>query len=346
MKLSPKKILIVRTDRIGDVLLSTPVIKVLRDNFPSAHIAVMVSPYARDILEGNPHLDEVIIYDKDSQHRSWKTSMRFAGSLREKKFDLAIILHPTNRAHLITFFAGIPRRVGYDRKLGFLLTDRIKHRKQLGEKHELEYSLDLIRYLGIEPKDKTTFMPIKSESEKWVGLILGQAGIKETDRLLAVHPGASCISKLWPTERFAEIADRMADKYGFKILIVAGPNDANLAGKVAGGIHCKAVNLAGKTSVSQLASVFKRCSLLISNDSGPVHIAAAVGTPVIAIFGRNQKGLSPRRWGPIGEKSHFLHTENGCLECLAHNCTRGFACIMAISVEEVLKTAESILNDR
>jgi heptosyltransferase-2 len=339
-----KRILIVRTDRIGDVLLSTPVIKALRVQYPQAYIAMMVSPYAKDIVEGNPYLDEVVIYDKDGRHKSWISSVRFALGIKKKRFDLAVVLHPTNRVHLVTFFAGIPRRIGYDRKLGFLLTDRIKHTKQYGEKHESEYNLDLLRCLDIYPQDRDLFMPIRPESEEQVEGLFKQKGIKESDGLLALHPGASCPSKIWPNERFAEVSDRLIDNYGFKVLIIAGPRDMALAESVIKHMRHPAVNLAGKTSVSQLASVLKRCRLFISNDSGPVHIASAVGTPVISIFGRNQKGLSPKRWGPLGIKDKVLHREVGCIECLAHNCAKGFICLKAITVEDVLRLADSILR--
>ena len=340
-----ERILIVRTDRIGDVLLSTPVIKALRDNYPKAHIAMIVSPYAKDIVDGNPYLDEVIIYDKDATHRGWIASMNFAGDLRKKKFDLGLILHPTNRAHLIAFFSGIPKRVGFNRKFGFLLTDQVEHTKQLGAKHELEYSLDLVRRLGIEPRDKSLFMPIKPESEKWVSELFLREKINQTDKLLAIHPGASCPSKVWSNERFAWVADKLIAKYKFKVLIVAGPKDAGLARNVAENMHESVINLAGETSVSQLASLLKRCQLFISNDSGPVHIASALGVPVISIFGRAQQGLSPVRWGPLGLKGRFLHKEAGCVQCLAHNCVKEFACLKAISVEDVLSAADALLNE-
>lgn len=339
-----KRILIVRTDRIGDVLLSTPVIKAMRDSYPYAYIAMMVSPNALDTVDGNPYLDEVIVYDKDAKHKGPRSSIKFAHNLKKKRFDLAIILHPTNRVHLVTFFAGIPRRIGYDRKLGILLTDRIKHTKQLGEKHELEYNLDLVRYLGIEPKDKDLFMPIKPESEKWVEGLFRQEGIKNHDRLLAIHPGASCPSKIWPDERFAEVADRLAEKYGFKVLVMAGPKDTTLAQNVIKYMHHPAINLAGKISVAQLASVLKRCRLFISNDSGPVHVSSAIGTPVISIFGRSQKGLSPKRWGPLGKNDRIAHKIVGCVECLAHNCIRDFACLKAVTADYVLNAADSILT--
>lgn len=339
-----KRILIARTDRIGDVLLSTPVIKALRDEYPTAYLAMVVSPYAKDIIEGNPYVDEAIIYDKDALHKSWRRSMRFARNLRKKRFDVAIILHPINRMHLIAFFSGIKRRIGYNRKLGFLLTDRVEHTKQLGERHELEYSLDLLKPLGIEPKDKSTFMPVKNESEEWAKRLFAQEGIKGTDRLLAINPGASCPSKIWPPQRFSEVADRLTEKYGFKVLLVGGSKDLTVAVQVYRNMHKPAINLVGLTSVSQLASILKCCNLFISNDSGPVHIACALNIPVISIFGRSQKGLSPRRWGPRGENAHVIHKSVGCVECLAHNCVKGFACLKAVSVSDVLELADIIMK--
>ncbi|MFH0762820.1 MAG: lipopolysaccharide heptosyltransferase II [Candidatus Omnitrophota bacterium] len=339
-----KRILIVRTDRIGDVLLSTPVVRALREAYPNAYIAMMVSAYTKDIADGNPWLDEAIIYDKDTRHKGWLSSLKFSLALGRKKFELAVILHPTNRVHLVTFFSGIPARIGYGRKLGFLLTERIKHTKQLGRKHEAEYNLDILRHLGIQAVDKSLFMPVKPAAEEWVKQVLGENGISDDDKILAVHPGASCPSKVWPNERFAEAADRLAEEYKFKVLVIAGPKDIAQAQAVIKKMRTPALNLAGRTSVSQLAAVLKKCRLFISNDSGPVHIASAVGTPVISIFGRAQAGLSPKRWGPLGAKDKVLHKSAGCIECLAHNCVREFACLKAITVDDVLHAAELILK--
>jgi heptosyltransferase-1 len=127
-------------------------------------------------------------------------------------------------------------------------------------------------------------------------------------------------------------------------VVIAGPKDMATAEKVLGQMRHPAINLACKTSVSQLASLLKRCRLFISNDSGPVHIASSLGVPVISIFGRNQRGLSPVRWGPVGEKDKALHKEIGCIECLAHNCKKEFACLKAITVSDVLAAADAILK--
>jgi len=339
-----QRILISRTDRIGDVLLSTPVIKALREKFPQAYIAMLVAPYARDIVEGNPYLDEVIVYDKDGKHKSWWRSIKFAGRLKKKKFDLAVILHPSNRLHLITFLAGIPRRLGYNRKLGFLVNLRKEHKKQEGRKHEAEYNLELLFALGISGNPHDLFMPIRQDSENYVEELFRKEGISQTDKILAINPGASCPSKIWPAENFARVAEKLVGLHNFKVLILGGPKETDLADKLVREIKSKAINLAGKTSVSQLASILKRCSLFISNDSGPVHIASAIGVPVVSIFGRNQPGLSPRRWGPLGKADKYLHKDVGCIQCLAHNCEKEFTCLKAITVEDVIKAAESILK--
>ncbi len=339
-----KRILVVRTDRIGDVLLSTPAIKALRKRFPQSHIAVMVRPYARDIVLGNPYLDELIIYDKyGSQHSLWQ-SIKFALGLRRKKFDLALVLHPTNRVHLVTYLAGIKRRVGFNRKLGFLLTDKIEHKKQEGRKHEREYTLDLLRFLKIEAEEKRLFMPLRKDSEIYIEKFLAEQGVERQDKLIAVHPGASCPSKLWPVERFAEVAERLAAEFKVKVVVAAGPDDLAIGKGLIGLAHCACIDAGGKTTLSQLASLLKRCSLFISNDSGPVHIASALDVPVVAIFGRAQSGLSPERWRPTGKDGMVLHKDVGCKHCLAHNCRKGFACLKAISVEEVLSAARKLLN--
>ncbi|MFA5092645.1 MAG: lipopolysaccharide heptosyltransferase II [Candidatus Omnitrophota bacterium] len=343
---SQHRILISRTDRLGDVVLSTPVVKALREKFPQAYIAMMVAPCARDVVDGNPYLDEVIIYDKDGKHKSWLRTLKFANNLAKRKFDLAIILHPTNRVHLLISLARIPQRLGYNRKLGFLLNCRKLHLKQEGIRHEAEYNLDLISDLGVTGSAQDLFMPLKQESERYVSELLSQAGFTQKDKILAINPGASCPSKVWSTQRFAQVCEKLVSLYNFKILILGGPKEMQLANKIEVEYKgsAKILNLVGKTSVSQLASLLKRCTLFISNDSGPVHIASALGTPVISIFGRNQPGLSPKRWGPLGKRDKYLHKDIGCMQCLAHNCTKEFACLKAITVEDVVSAAESILK--
>jgi heptosyltransferase-2 len=326
------------------VILSTPVIKNLRKIFPSSYIAFMCRPYTKEILEGNPYLDEVVVYDKYGKHKSIWSSIKFSFLLRKKKFDWAIILHPTNRVHLITFFAGIPFRVGWDKKLGFLLTKRIPHTKHEGKKHELEYTLDILRELKLPILDKTTYFPIKEEIEKKVNSLLESLGVKIKEKLIVIHPSASCPSKRWPQEYFSSLVKMLKEKFAYKIAVICAKNEEVYGEKVVK--DNEVIDLRGKLSISELGALFRRCVLFISNDSGPVHIAWTLKVPVISIFGRRDKGLSSIRWRPLGENSVYLHKNVGCKICLAHNCQKGFLCLKAITPQEVMEKAIYLLNNR
>ncbi|MBI4335285.1 MAG: glycosyltransferase family 9 protein [Candidatus Omnitrophica bacterium] len=340
-----KRILIVRTDRIGDVVLSTPVIKALKKAYPLAFIAMMVAPRARDIVKGNPYLDEVLVFDK-VRYGGFFGTLRFAATLKKRHFDTALVLHPTQRVHAILWLAGIQRRIGLDKKWGFLLTEKLPHTKQFGQRHEVDYNLDMLRSLGVETNDRELLVPINDEDKSRVMSILKRNGIGEDDDFVVIHPAASCASKRWPCERFAAVGDRIAGRFHKKIIIVAGATDRDFGGRTAEAMDEEALDLSGDLSIGELAALLERASLLVSNDSGPVHIAVALGIPVVAIFGRNQPGLSSKRWGPIGRHDIILHKDAGCVECLAHNCKIGFRCLLAIEPEEVVEAAEKLLLRR
>jgi ADP-heptose:LPS heptosyltransferase len=159
-----------------------------------------------------------------------------------------------------------------------------------------------------------------------------------------VHAGASCPSKRWPPQRFAQAADLLSEKYGADIVVVGGKGTEEISRKVISSMKRKAFDVTGKLSLGALAELLLRSRLFVSNDSGPVHVAVAVGTPVVAIFGRKDPGLSPRRWGPLGPRDIVLHKDVGCVKCLAHNCDKGFKCLTAVTVEDVVRAAEKILG--
>lgn len=340
-----KRILITRTDRMGDVVLSLPAIKAVKEAFPSAHITVMVQPRMDDLLKGNPHIDEVIVYDKNKKHKGILRNIGFVSQLRSKKFDAALIFHTTKRINLLCFLAGIPRRIGYARgKADFLLTDRLENAKKAGEKHEAEYSLDILRYLGIAPEFSNPVIYVSAEDEKKAEDILKGLGIAPGEKFVILHPGASCVSKMWPLENFARTGDMLIENLKIKVMINLAPSQTGLGEKVKGMMKNKPVFYCEPTTLGELAALFKRAGLVISNDSGPAHVASAVGIPVISIFGRNQKGLSPVRWMPLGNKAIAVHKDVGCTECPAHNCKKGFLCLKAITPEEILKEAKKLLE--
>lgn len=337
----PKKILIIRTDRLGDVILSTPVIKNLRNFYPDSHIAFMVRPYTKAIVENNPYLNEVIVYDKNDKHKSIISSIKFCLELRKKKFDVAYILNPTNRANLIAFFAGIPKRIGLNRKFGRLLNHPIPDKKHEGKKHELDYTLGILEAAGIPVTEKNMYFPIEKISEEKIENLLLQHQIKDND-FVVLHPSASCPSKRWPQENFIALAKLINEKTKLKITVISAENEKKFSKELTKekGI----IDFRGILSVSDTGSLLKRTKLFVSNDSGPVHIAASLNTPVISIFGRNDPGLSPKRWRPLGEKSFYIHKPNSCENCLAHNCLKGFLCLKSITPEDVFALILKILG--
>ena len=340
-----KRILITRTDRMGDAVLSLPAIKAARKAFSKAYIAVMVQPRIDGLLKGNPDIDEVIVYDKNKKHKGIAGNIGFIRELGTKKFDTALILHTTKRVNLICFLAGIPKRIGYARgKADFLLTDKIVYTKKTGEKHEAEYSLDILKYLGAETEFSNPVIYVQEDDEKKAGELLKNLGIGAGEKFAILHPGASCVSKMWPLERFAKTGDILIRDLKIKVMINLAPDQATLGEKVRGMMKNNPIFLCEPATLGELAALFKKASLVISNDSGPVHVAAGVGTPVISIFGRNQKGLSPVRWRPLGDKAIAIHKDVGCTECLAHDCKKDFLCLKAITAEEVFKEARKLLS--
>lgn len=336
----PPRILIVRTDRIGDVVLSTPVIRNLRRAYPGAYLGMMVRPEHRELVEGNPDLNAVILYDKSGPEKGIAGTLRFARRLREHRFNAALILHSTHRVILVTWLAGIRRRIGYARRLPRLLTDAVPYVKREGNRHELEYNCDLLRFLDVKPEERTLFVPTHPGQEAKVREFLQREGIDGGQPLVILHPGASCPSKRWPAARFAAVGDRLTREAGARVVVITGPDGLAQGEAVLRGMREKAVNALARFSLGELVCLFRRAACVVSNDSGPVHLAGAAGAPVVSIFGRWGGGLSPTRWGPTGPHSVVLHHDIGCRPCLAHGCTIGFICLEAVTVEEVMAAVQ------
>ena len=302
-----KNILIVRTDRIGDVVLTTPVIKALRETYPDSKISILVAPATCDLVDGNICLDDVLVDDRGGAHKGLSGFIKLIKLLRQRTFDCALVLHTKKRTNLTCFLSKIPVRIGYkNNKFGFLLNRPVTDVRRTGEKHEAQYCLDVLKEIGIECHDMDIDLPVKEDALRWVDQFRREHNISEYDRLMAIHPGASDPSKRWPENRFAELIDALVDQYRAKIVMVGAADTDLIAKEIISLSKNEAVNLAGKTTVGQLAGLLMGCDLLVSNDSGPVHVAAGVGTPVVSIFTRNQPGINPERWRPLGEKARVV----------------------------------------
>jgi lipopolysaccharide heptosyltransferase II len=342
----PPRILVTRTDRIGDLVLSTPVFGQLRKKFPDAWIAGLTFPENRGVIEGNPFLDECLFYDKSGSERGGWATLQFSRKLRQKKFDVILHLHATNRMHLVGWLAGIPVRIGWRRKCAWALTHSREDIKKEGKKHEAEYNFDLLEFLGVEPPDfPEVFFPLPPKAEMSLAELLRHHGIPDTGGpRVILNPSASCPSKRWPAERFADLAALLRETYGAVLMMIGSRRDRCFNERVAGLCRVPLYDFSGRLSLPMLGWLLKKSALLISNDSGPVHIASAVGTPVISIFGRKQSGLSPVRWRPLGKKSQVVWKDIGCVVCLAHRCQINFLCLEAVSAEEVFGVAGRFLT--
>lgn len=341
---NPQRILVTRTDRIGDLVVSTPVFKALRERFPSARIEAVIFLENRELLEGNPYLDEVILYDKKGSERGVIGNLRFAARLRKKRFDLVIHLHATHRMHQAAFLAGIPARIGWTRRSPRLLTHGFRDVKSEGQKHEAEYNFELLRPLGIEPPQNfELYAPALPKYEASLNELTASLGVPGNRPWIVINPSSSCPSKMWPAVKFSELIAMLGQKFSPVILVMGSARDRALAERILkAAAYPDAFDFTGRLTLGTLSALLKKAALLISNDSGPVHMASAVGTPVISIFGRNQPGLSPVRWRPLGAQSRVLWKDVGCHPCLAHNCRIHFLCLDVISVEDVINAASDL----
>ncbi len=345
MKPDFKRILVVRTDRVGDVVLTIPALTLIRKNYPKSHIAVLVAPATKDIVNGHPDIDEVIVYDKDYEHKGIFGFWKMKNLLQSKKFDVTMVYHTKQRTNLLCFLAGIPRRIGYhNQKYGFLLTDKIFDDRPQGIRHESEYCLEILKQLGLSIDDQCPmpYMPIKEQARQWVKQFYKTNNIEEKDRLIAIHPGGSDYTKRWPREKFAELINQMGEKYPYLYVLVGSKEVEKIARTIQSLAKVPLINAVGQTSIAQLAALLERCQLLISNDSGPVHVATAVGTPVISIFGQRRRGISVTRWHPLGSKDIAIEKEIEKWEDKTRESS--YAALQAIETEEVLRVVERMLT--
>ncbi len=337
-----EKILFVRTDRIGDVIVSTPALRALRKTYPQAWISVMVSPLTRQAVECNPDINEVLVFDKKAG--LW-SQFQFLRRLRARCFDVAIIAHCTNWVNWLAFLARIPRRIGYARRAGYLLTQALPNTKVLGEKHEADYILDLVKCVGVTHVERRLVFNYDETDLNFAKVMLKKMGLGEGRPVIAVHAGSRVPSRQWPREYYALLVQRLVREHDARVVLVGGTETMAVSREIVpAGLEEKVVDLTGLLNLRELGSVVSQCALLVSNDSGPMHIAAAVGTPTVAIFGRKRPGLGPECWGPLGQRDVILQKDVGCKECPVDDCTLDYKCLRDLSVEEVYQAVLSILE--
>jgi heptosyltransferase-2 len=345
----PLNILVVRTDRIGDVVLTTAAVRALRKNFPQSRISMMVAPGTRELIEGNPDINDIIIHDRAGKNKGLLGFWRQVLHLRSKKFDWAIIFHTKRWTNMFCFLAGIPRRTGYcNEKYGFLLNDRVVDDREAGIKHEAQYCLDILNAVGVSAplSQMQCVIPTNQDSDTWAKTWCVQNHCN-LENLILINPSASDPGRQWPAERFAQIIELLQAKNIGPIAVIGTQNDLaakKLLSLVSAQKNVQIFDLRGQTTMSRLIALLRQSRLLISNDTGPVHIAAALGKPVVSIFTRNEPGINPERWRPLGDKVKVVVTPYKGEISFKKAKVIDSSYLDAISVESVWEAVDALLK--
>lgn len=336
-----KNILIIEVNWLGDVIFSTPLIRAIHEKFKNARITCLVDGRVKDAILHNPYVDEIITYDEKSTHKGFIAKAKLTGSLRKKHFDLAVILHRSFTKALMAFLAGINERVGYDaKKRGFLLTKAVEIPEE--RLHKVEYFLKIAEAIGCVPSKKKYDFFTSDKDRKNILRVLSEYGINKDDFLVVLNPGGNWIPKQWTEEGFAEVGDILTEKYGAKIIISGAGKDLEKAKRIKSSMKNKAIIFSGKTSLGELGALMERADFVISGDSGPMHIAVATGSNVVAIFGPT----SPELTGPYGEGSYsIVQKDSGCeIPCYDLTCN-DYKCMKSIKPSDVIEAFDRMYKN-
>jgi heptosyltransferase II len=334
-----KKILIVNVNWLGDVIFSTPFINAIRQAYPDSYIACLLHPRCTDILKGNPHIDEIIIYDEEGGHRGILGKLALIRRLRKIRFDSAFILHRSFTKALITALAGIKMRVGYPTKNRSILLTKSVDLPEV-DVHKVEYFLNIARAFGIETRDNSYEFFIQDIDRDSVREFLRKNGITDKDVLVVLCPGGNWDPKRWPKENFAELGDMLAEHLGARIVISGAKKDLTLAQDIKKLMKAPSVISCGATTLKELGALLERANLVVANDTGPMHLAVAMRTNVIALFGPT----SPRLTGPYGKGNYRVIWKNEECEAPCYDITcADNRCMKLITVEDVFKAAKDML---
>ena len=320
-----KRILIVNVNWLGDTIFVTPFIRAIREAFPDSYIAILTHSRCREVLEGDPRINEIILYGGKI--------FSLVSQLRSKKFDTAFVLRRSLTRTLLLCLARIPERIGYDsKKSGFLLTKRVPEPSK--NIHRVEHFLGLARAAGIEPKTRDYEFFISEKDRRDAQRVLTEAGITDGMEFVVINPGGNWDLKRWPPENFARLGDEISMKSNKKIVLSGAKKDSGLCKNISHLMKSRPVLLCGKVGLKTLGAVFEKAKWVISNDSGPMHIAAGVNTPVVALFGPTSFNIT----GPRGSgKSKVLQKQIDCeIPCYKLSC-KDNRCMKAITVEDVLE---------
>jgi len=332
-----ERLLIRAVNWVGDAVMTTPAIGAVREHFPQAEITLLANPLVAQLFSPHQWIDRVITFDRNGSHQGLGGRFRLAAQLRKQAFDAAIILPNSFESALIPWLAGIPVRLGKASDgRGFMLTGRYRPDVPQPVCHEVEYYLDLVHHFGITGQARVPLLTVTPAEEQHAAARLAEQGISAGDFVIGINPGAAYGSaKRWYPERFAEVAGRLAAAWNAKIVIFGGPGETDIADGIERYLAGPCCNLAGKTNLRELMASIRRCNFLVTNDSGPMHIAAAFGVPLVAIFGSTDHAST----SPYSDRATIVRKEVECAPCKLRECPSDHRCMTAVSADDVVQAA-------
>ena len=355
-QLAQARLLVRVPNWVGDAVMCLPALGALRSALPEAELVLLARPWVSDVFPAQELDCRVIAYDTNGAHRGVRGRRRIAAELREHRFDAAILFQNAFDAALITWLAGIPMRAGYARQgRRLLLTHAVAApRKRDGLGHEAHYYLELLRRLGLiadyapvarislpvsDAAPSAARIELLERFERETGLAAGRQG--PLVRIVGLSPGASFgTAKRWPAARFAELALRLYKESGAACVLFGSPMEKELAEEVVASAGIPALSLAGHTSLAEFMQLIQGCDLFVTNDTGTMHLAAALGVPTLALFGPTNENETR----PLGPRVELVAGQAFCRPCKLRHCPTDHRCMNSISVEKVFQTAQAMLR--
>jgi len=339
------KILVRATNWVGDAIMALPALRAIRERFADAQIAVVARPYVADIYRDQQICDQLVAYDPRGAHAGFSGRERLAGELRAQKFDVALLLQNAFDAAWLAWRAGIPQRIGYARDgRSVLLTKAVPVPKR-GEipEHEQFYYLELLRRAGWVDSlngESSISLKLPSQSKLRAGECLLAAGSRPKALRVAIGAGASYGSaKCWPPERFAAVADRLIEEFDADVVLFGTPAEKAVSSAIAAAMHRRPIDLTGTTAIADLPALLSQCQLFLGNDSGAMHVAAAVGLPVVAVFGPTD----PYGTAPVTPRCTIVQEKPYCSPCFLRKCPTDHRCMTKVTPDAVEAAARSWL---
>ena len=338
---SEARILIRAANWVGDALMTTPVVRAVRKNYPRSRITVLAKPWVIPVYENNPHIDDIMVYRADGRHkRGWGT-LTLAADLRKLRFDLAVLMQNAFEAALITWLGRVKERLGYNTDArGILLNRCVKMNPELKKRHLIGYYIGILKGGGLKDDGMNMDLFLSEADRSFAQAMLGNHLSDATRPVIGINPGATGgTAKRWFPDRYAELCDRLADHYQTRVLIFGGPGDEPLGDYIVNKTKGNCINIAGQTTLGQAFALIETCSVFITNDSGLMHAAAALDVNQVAVVG----STDPVATCPYSDKADMVRVPVHCSPCLKDVCPSDHECMDRISVDMVFETCRSIL---